>query len=80
MNVLAAIVLLLQGLWNCVIYLVVNKSVIRVVLEELKGRIGVLKERCSGIVRDMDDLGQSVEGIEIDDDKMQDLRERLGDI
>jgi uncharacterized protein YoxC len=80
MNVLAAIVLLLQGLWNCVIYLVVNKSVIRVVLEELKGRIGVLKERCSGIVRDTNDLGQSIEGIEMDDDKMQDLREPLGDI
>lgn len=59
-------------------YLFVNKSVIRVVLGELKGKIGVLKERCVGIVRDLDDPGQSVEGIEMDEDKMQDLREPLG--
>jgi hypothetical protein len=78
LNILAAIVLPLQGLWNCVIYLVVNKSMIRGVLGEWKGKVGVLKERCGGNVRDMDDPGQSVEGIEMDADKMQDLREALG--
>lgn len=67
----------LQGLWNCVIYLVVNKSMIRGVLGEWKGKVGVLKERCGGNVRGVDDLAQSVECIEMDDDKMQDLREAL---
>lgn len=60
------------------IYLVVNKSVIRGVLGEWRGKVGVLKERCGGNGRGMDDLGQSVEDIEMDDDKMQDLREALG--
>jgi hypothetical protein len=77
LNVLAAIVLPLQGLWNCVIYLVVNKSMIRGFLGEWKGMVGVLKERCGGNVRGVEDLGQSVESIEMDDDKMQDLREVL---
>ena len=75
---MAAIVLPLQGLWNCVIYLVVNKSMIRGVLGEWKGRVGVLKERCGGNLRAVEDLGQSIESIEMDDDKMQDLREALG--
>ena len=60
------------------IYLVVNKSMIQRVLGEWKGKVGVLKERCGGNVRVVEDLGQSVESIEMDDDKMQDLREALG--
>jgi hypothetical protein len=51
---------------------------IRGVLGEWKGRVGVLKERCGGNVRAVEDLGQSIESIEMDDDKMQDLREALG--
>jgi hypothetical protein len=51
---------------------------IRGVLGEWKGRAGVLKERCGGKVRVVEDLGQSVESIEMDDDKMQDLLEALG--
>jgi hypothetical protein len=51
---------------------------IRGVLGEWKRKVGVLKERCGANVRDMNDLGQSVEGIEMDADKMQALREALG--
>jgi hypothetical protein len=85
LNVLAAIVLPLQGLWNCVIYLVVNKSVIKGVFGEWKGKVGGLKERCGGeetgagsSESGVDGLVHSVESIEMDDDKLQGLREALG--
>jgi hypothetical protein len=87
LNVFAAIVLPLQGLWNCIIYLVVNKAVFKVIFTEWKANLKGLKEERGGAGAVVDsrgdgrnifvDLGQS-ESTELDDDKMQDLREALG--
>jgi hypothetical protein len=41
LNVMAAIVLPLQGLWNCIIYLVVNKATFREIFSKWKARGGV---------------------------------------
>jgi hypothetical protein len=86
LNVFAAIVLPLQGLWNCIIYLVVNKAVLKVMFVEWNVKLRGLKKKRSGAGAVVDsggdgrnigvDQGRS-ESTELDDDKMQDLRKAL---
>jgi hypothetical protein len=79
LNVFAAIVLPLQGLWNCIIYLVVNKTFFKEIFREWKVKMqrgrkvpdSTNESRDIGV--EFNDLVQSDE----DEYKMQDLLEAL---
>ncbi|KAH8769311.1 G-protein-like protein coupled receptor [Hyaloscypha finlandica] len=79
LNVFAAIVLPLQGLWNCIIYLVVNKTFFKEIFREWKVKMqrgrkvpdSTTESRDIGV--EFNDLVQSDE----DEHKMQDLLEAL---
>lgn len=64
LNVLAALVLPLQGLWNCVIYLVVNKVAFRGMVEGWRKRVSVSGEdaKKEGTAMGLDILGAGTMG------------------
>ena len=78
-NVFAAIVLPLQGLWNCIIYLVVNKTLFKEIFRAWKVNMKRGRKAPDSTTESRDievgfnDLGQSGE----DESKMQDLLEAL---
>lgn len=90
LNIAAAIVLPLQGLWNCVVFMTVNRVVLGEVFGVWKGKVLWLKDRCfgSGAVADTTgedgnldsfELASSSRNISIesDDDVKLDLRDAL---
>jgi hypothetical protein len=87
LNVAAAIVLPLQGLWNCAIYLIVNRPLLLGIFAEWKGKamrgrseVGVQGEERSEDVEmeGLKDGARNAESVESDDDgKLQGLREAL---
>ena len=86
LNVAAAAVLPLQGLWNCVIYLIVNRPLFGVIFGEWRGKVlrsgneEVLVEERTGDVEMSGGKGdcRSEESVEGDEDvKLQGLHEAL---